>query len=135
MEQLPLPLTPREPRGADHQTKTPDPPAPLEPAPATRTFDPTEMALRGRIGAYRLHATHDPRETTQKARETFLARFEREVDPDGTLPEDERRRRAEYARRAYFAQLARSRRPGHRHHRGAGRRAAGQHPRSQRGFR
>lgn len=69
---------------------------------------PAEVAfrsLRGRIGALTLHATHDPKETTAKARETFLARFEREVDPDGVLPEDERRRRAEYARRAYFARL------------------------------
>ena len=94
-------------------------------------FDPDDMARRGRIGALVLHATHDPRETTQKARESFLSRFEREADPDGVLPEAERQRRAEYARRAYFARLAResalARRaagPGHRHHRGSGRRAA-----------
>jgi hypothetical protein len=94
-------------------------------------FDPDDMARRGRIGALVLHATHDARETTQKARESFLSRFEREVDPDGVLPEAERQRRAEYARRAYFARLAResalARRtagPGHRHHRGSGRRAA-----------
>jgi hypothetical protein len=64
------------------------------------------IVLRARIGAYRLHATHDSRETTAKARETFLTRFEREVDPDGTLPEGERQRRAECARKAYFAGLA-----------------------------
>ncbi|MBI3973317.1 MAG: hypothetical protein HY332_18760, partial [Chloroflexi bacterium] len=73
------------------------------PAPARRGFDPGDMARRGRIGALVLHATHDARQTTQKARESFLLRFEREVDPDGVLPEGERRRRAEYARRAYFA--------------------------------
>jgi hypothetical protein len=67
------------------------------------------MSLRGRIGAYRLHATHDPRETTRRARAAFDARFLREVDPEGVLPEDERRRRAAYARKAYFAQLARRR--------------------------
>lgn len=65
-----------------------------------------EMALRGRIGAYRLHATHDPRETTAPARRAFLARFEDEVDPDGTLPLHERARRAEMARKAYFTRLA-----------------------------
>ena len=65
-----------------------------------------ESSLRGRIGAYTLHATHDPRQTTQKAREAFLARFEREVDPDGVLPVEERRRRAAMARKAYFARLA-----------------------------
>ena len=69
-------------------------------------LDPERAALLGRIGAYRLHATHDPRETTARARATFLERFEREVDPDGTLPEHERRRRAEYARKAHFARLA-----------------------------
>ena len=67
---------------------------------------PEEAALRGRIGAYRLHATHDPKQTTAKAREVFLSRFETEVDPDGTLPEDERQRRAEAARKAHFAKLA-----------------------------
>jgi hypothetical protein len=64
------------------------------------------MAMRGRIGAYRLHATHDPKETTAKAREAFLARFERDVDPDGVLPVEERKRRAEYAKKAYFSRLA-----------------------------
>ena len=67
---------------------------------------PGEASLRGRIGAYTLHATHDPRETTAKARAAFLARFEREVDPEGLLPEEERRRRALHARKAYFAKLA-----------------------------
>jgi len=35
-----------------------------------------------------------------------LDRFEREVDPDGVLPPEERRRRAEHARKAYFLRLA-----------------------------
>ena len=72
----------------------------------TLTYDPKEMARRGRIGAYRLHATHSPKETTKAAREAFMARFEREVDPDGTLVPEERTRRAEATRKAYFAQLA-----------------------------
>ena len=58
------------------------------------------------MAAYRLHATHDPRETTRPARAAFMARFEREVDPDGRLPEAERRRRAEAAKKAYFSGLA-----------------------------
>lgn len=65
------------------------------------------MALRGRIGAFRLHATHDPRETTRTARKAFVDRFERLVDPDGMLPTSERQRRAEAARMAYYARLAR----------------------------
>ena len=68
----------------------------------TPSFDPREMALRGRIGAYRLHATHDPKETTKAARTAFIP----EVDPEGALPPEERARRAEAARKAYFAQLA-----------------------------
>lgn len=63
-------------------------------------------SLRGRIGAYRLHATHDPRTTTAKARATFLARFYAQVDPDSLLAPAERERRALAARKAYFAQLA-----------------------------
>jgi hypothetical protein len=66
----------------------------------------TAHSLLGRIGAYRTHATHDPRETTARAREAFLARFLEEVDPDHELAEAERHRRATAARKAYFAQLA-----------------------------
>jgi hypothetical protein len=69
-------------------------------------FDPAEMSRRGRIGAHVTHSRHDPRETTARARETFLSQFEREVDPDGTLSPEERRRRAEHAKKAHFARLA-----------------------------
>jgi hypothetical protein len=44
--------------------------------------------------------------TTHVAREAFLKRFEREVDPDGILPRDERPRRAERVERAYMLRLA-----------------------------
>ena len=67
---------------------------------------PERASQLGRIGAYRLHATHDPRETTRAAREAFLRRFDDEVDPDRVLPGDERRRRARYARKAYFGRIA-----------------------------
>ncbi len=67
---------------------------------------PSEMALRGRIGAYRLHSTHDSREITAPARRAFLRRFEREVDPEGTLAPTERQRRAEMALKAHMAGLA-----------------------------
>ncbi len=69
-------------------------------------LSPEERAMRGRIGAYVTHSRHDPRETTAKARATFLDQFERQVDPDGVLPEAERLRRAEAARKAYFTRLA-----------------------------
>ncbi|MDP9363971.1 MAG: hypothetical protein M3Q10_07055 [Chloroflexota bacterium] len=69
-------------------------------------LDPERARLLGRIGAHAAHAKHDSRDLTAKARETFLARFEREVDPGFVLPAEERRRRAEHARRAHFARLA-----------------------------
>jgi hypothetical protein len=78
-----------------------------DPIFVTLEFDPAEMSRRGRIGAHRLHATHDPRETTAKARATFLDQFERDVDPDGSLSPEERQRRAKHARSAHFARLAR----------------------------
>lgn len=62
--------------------------------------------MRARIGAYAMHARHDTRRTTASARAAFLARFEAEVDPEGVLTPAERERRAEAARKAYFARLA-----------------------------
>jgi hypothetical protein len=50
--------------------------------------------------------TQDRSARTWPARQKFLQRFEREVDPDGVLPPDERRRRAEHAKRAYMLRLA-----------------------------
>jgi hypothetical protein len=40
------------------------------------------------------------------ARAAFIARFEKEVDPERTLPVAERARRAESARRAHMSRLA-----------------------------
>jgi len=66
----------------------------------------SERSLRAKIGAHALHASHDPAQTTSKARETFLASFEAQVDPEGSLTPEERRRRAMHARKAHFARLA-----------------------------
>src|SRR5438105_1215519 len=63
-----------------------------------------------RRAALLMHSRHDARETTKAGSAAFLARFEREVDPDGTLPPEERTRRARSARRAYFSSLS-----SHRH--------------------
>jgi len=98
---LPLPVP-------EHEPCLPAPAA-SEPEPRTRRgkgLTPQQRVLRSRLAAYQLHATHDPKETTKKAREAFAARFEREVDPDGLLSPDERARRADAARRAYFTRLA-----------------------------
>ncbi len=69
-------------------------------------MDSAQARLVGRIGAYVKHSRHDPRESTLIARTAFLARFEREVDPDGLLPPAARARRADSTRKAYFARLA-----------------------------
>jgi hypothetical protein len=50
--------------------------------------------------------TSDRAARTAPARQAALARFERQVDPNGELPEDERQRRAASARRSYFRLLA-----------------------------
>ena len=66
-------------------------------------------SLAARVGAFAQKAKYDNRELTEKARAASpgsLSYFEREVDPDGVLDPAERARRAEYARKAYFAKLA-----------------------------
>lgn len=50
--------------------------------------------------------TSDRNARTRPARQAFLSRFEREVDPDGVLPPAERGRRAQHALRAYMLGLA-----------------------------
>ena len=72
--------------------------------PASLT--PAERSLHARIAAHAMHARNDPRETTAAGRKAFLSRFEAEVDPDRVLPAAERQRRAEHARKSYFARLA-----------------------------
>jgi hypothetical protein len=67
---------------------------------------PAERSLRGRMGAYVVHARYDPRQTTAPARAAFLKRFVDEVDPDRVLPEPERLRRAAAALKGYFTRLA-----------------------------
>lgn len=59
-----------------------------------------------RIGGLRRAALHDSAAMTANARDAFALKFEREVDPDGLLPPEERVRRAKAAQRAYMAQLA-----------------------------
>ncbi len=67
----------------------------------------SETTLRGRIGAHVSWAnTEDRSARTAPGRAAFLDRFEKQIDPDGTLPPDERARRAEHARKAYFTALA-----------------------------
>lgn len=64
----------------------------------------SERSQRARIAAYSMHAKHDPKETTLKARETYRARFYEGIPED--LPQAERDRRADAAFKAHMARLA-----------------------------
>jgi hypothetical protein len=81
------------------------PPTPAR-GPGQPPLSPAERTLRARLAAHAMHAQHDARVTTAKARAAFLVRFERQADPEGLLPPSERQRRAQQLRSAYFAQLA-----------------------------
>ena len=71
------------------------------------SMTPAERSMRARTAAHTSWArTADRTERTKPARDAFMERFEREVDPDGVLDPVERARRAEHARKAYFAALA-----------------------------
>jgi hypothetical protein len=68
---------------------------------------PEQRTLRARIAVNaQLSRVEDQTARTATARKAFMDRFEREVDPDGTLDPAERARRATHARKAYFARLA-----------------------------
>lgn len=67
---------------------------------------PEQRSLRARMAAHTLHSKVDATAHTAPARRGFLARFEDQVDPDRSLPELERRRRAQHALNAYMASLA-----------------------------
>jgi hypothetical protein len=70
---------------------------------------PAQRSLRARIAAFEQHAKHDPRETTRAARAASpggIDYWTKKVDPDLALPETERLRRADSAKRAHFARLA-----------------------------
>lgn len=66
----------------------------------------SSRSAAARIAALTRWSREDPGPATTRAREAFLSRFEREVDPEGVLPEHERLRRAAAARKAYFHRLA-----------------------------
>lgn len=62
--------------------------------------------MRARLAAHTLHSKVDPTQHTAPARAAFMQRFIDEVDPNRELPEAERFRRAEHAKKAHFTRLA-----------------------------
>jgi hypothetical protein len=68
---------------------------------------PEQRTLKARAAAHAQWAATDDRAArTEPKRRAFYARFEHQVDPDGTLDPAERARRAAHARRAYMLSLA-----------------------------
>jgi hypothetical protein len=67
---------------------------------------PEQRRLRAQIAANARWSREDPAHNAIRGQAGLLARFEREVDPDGTLPPAERARRAECARKAHMQRLA-----------------------------
>lgn len=69
--------------------------------------DPGHRALIARVASHtRWSKVRDRAAATAPARKAALERFEKEVDPEGTLPPEVRAQMAESARKAYFARLA-----------------------------
>jgi len=69
-------------------------------------LSPEQRSMRARVAALTRWSKEDPQHTANRGQAGLLARFEREVDPDGKLAPAERRRRAEALRRAHMARLA-----------------------------
>lgn len=70
------------------------------------SLTPSQRSQRARLAATSRWAGSDGSQGTQAARDAFLSRFDREVDPTGQLDPRERARRAEAAKRAHFQRLA-----------------------------
>lgn len=67
----------------------------------------SDRVLRAQLAAHESWArTEDRTARTAPARDAFMARFERQVDPDGVLSPQERTIRAEHAKKAHFLRLA-----------------------------
>lgn len=70
------------------------------------SLTPEQRRMRASIAALARWSKEDPTENARRGQAGLLARFEREVDPNNELPEAERLRRAEAARRKHMTQLA-----------------------------
>lgn len=71
------------------------------------TASAAELSARGRVAAHTRWAHETDRtEATAPARRGLMAKFEREVDPEGRLTEAERTRRAESLFNAHMARLS-----------------------------
>jgi hypothetical protein len=67
---------------------------------------PSERSQQASIAALTRHALHDPKEATAAARAKWLDGLRVAVDPDGSLEEEERARRAHRLLKARMKALA-----------------------------
>jgi hypothetical protein len=68
-----------------------------------------ELSLRGKAGAHTMLSRNDAKAITENARAASPGSdryWEAQVDPSGELDPAERARRANHAKKAYFAKLA-----------------------------
>jgi hypothetical protein len=66
-----------------------------------------EAAARGRLGAHTRWAREPDRAAaTEAARRGLMSKFEREVDPDGSLSPQERAFRAAHAQQAHMERMS-----------------------------
>lgn len=65
-----------------------------------------QRSTRARIAALQRWSKEDPSDAARHLRAGFIAKFEREVDPDGVLSAEERSARAGRAMRAHMLILA-----------------------------
>ena len=73
---------------------------------------PSERALIARIAAHeRWASTTDRAAATPPGRKGLIDRFDRQVDPDGTMPPAERARRSASARKAFYSRLVAAGKP------------------------
>ncbi|WP_026454834.1 hypothetical protein [Saccharomonospora iraqiensis] len=71
---------------------------------SSKNLTPEQRSTRARLAAYSMHA--QGKTNTKAAQDALQQRFLDEVDPDRVLPEAERLKRAEYARKLYYTRLA-----------------------------
>jgi hypothetical protein len=67
------------------------------------SLSPEQRRLRAQIAANTRWSKENPKEGIKPARAAYERRFESEVDPDGALPESERKRRAGRHARSHAA--------------------------------
>lgn len=68
---------------------------------------PEQRVMRARIAAHtRWSKVRDRQAATEAGRRAAMERFERQVDPDGTMDPETRAKLAASAKSAYFQQLA-----------------------------